>query len=596
MSARRDRLPVRPSRWRLRLRLAATAGATTLATLVTLQTAMPAAQAQPITPAAAASAPAPIVGVQDSWVNSCDKGSTPDYAPEGADPAAPAVDSSYWQAVDVNTVRFSPPWDIASPVPGSTTNLQVVQDCFTYWLGQLAAHHVQAEIAFKPDTGYQDRAGHVLIPTLSQYVAAIKAFLARYGNQVKIIAPWGEPEFRPATKPYYELANGSPFDATSCPKNATDANCGPALAAQMWVAVRHLCPSCAVIAGDFGSNQAKDFGYLAIYQRFLRDIHGGHTVYHPNVWAIHPYTDVIRWEHQIKHDQPLTSPQDTLVAHFAARLADLGYHSGTRIWLDEISSFTVSPSIYKGEKYSRATQAAGAQELLTRLVKAGGASTPGEPAVTRIYYMRFAGTTPDALIVKGTREPIYRVLTTRRKPEPSAQPAPRASAAPAATTAKVAPSATSAPAARRYEIRNIADNLCLDANDLGPAAGQNGDKVRLWTCYAGANQEWIPVYDGAHRLAQLVNAMYPTKCLNANNIGGLADGRQVQLWNCYNGANELWDFGDLLANDLNYPLFLSAGNQSFALDADKYHLGNGDDTQIWNFYGVDSQRWYPVQE
>lgn len=417
MSARSNRWPARPSRWRLRLWLAATASATTLATLVTFQAATPAAQAQPITPAVAAAtyAPFPVVGVQDSWINSCDKGSTPNYHPRGSDPAVPAVDSPNWQALGMNTVRFSPPWDIAYHVPGST-KLRVVQDCFTYWLGQLAAHHVQAEIAFKPDTGYKNRAGHVLIPTLRQYVAAMKAFFADYGQQVEIIAPWGEPEFRPATKPYYELANGSPFDATSCPRNATDANCGPALAAQMWVAVRHLCPSCTVIAGDFGSNQAKDFRYLAMYQRFLRDIHGGHAVYHPNVWAIHPYTDVLRWEHQIKHHQPLTSPQGTLVANFAARLSAFGYHGSTRIWLDEISSFTVSPSIYKGEKYSRATQAAGAQELLTRLVQAGGASKPGEPVVTRIYYMRFAGATPDALIVKGTREPVYRVLATRRKP------------------------------------------------------------------------------------------------------------------------------------------------------------------------------------
>jgi hypothetical protein len=101
----------------------------------------------------------------------------------------------------------------------------------------------------------------------------------------------------------------------------------------------------------------------AIYARFLRDIHGGHAVYRPGVWAVHPYTDVIRLEHQIKDHQALTSPRNTLVASFAARLAALGYHESTQIWLDEISSFTVSPSIYKGEQYSRATQAAAAKDL-----------------------------------------------------------------------------------------------------------------------------------------------------------------------------------------------------------------------------------------
>lgn len=416
MSARRNYWPGRLSRRPIARWLSATACATSLATLVMSSTSLPEAQARPLQPVAATaaeavSAPVADVGVQDSWINSCDKGSTPDYSPKGMDPSVPAVDSAYWPALHMNTVRFSPEWDIAYHSPGS--HLQVVQECFDYWLSRLAAHHVEPEIAFKPDSGYLNRRGSVKIPALRVYVAAMKAFLARYGTQVKIISPWGEPEFRPSNGPAYKLANGSDFDATSCPRHATDANCGPALAAQMWVAVRHLCPSCTVIAGDFGSNQGKDFRYLAIYQRFLREIHGGHHVFHPDVWAIHPYTDIINWEHEKKHGLKLTAPNDTLVAHFADRLAILKYHQDTRIWLDEVSSFTISPSIYKGETYSRTIQAFGATELLHQLVKAGGASTPGQPVVTRIYYMRFAGNTPDALIVKGQREPAYRVFATR---------------------------------------------------------------------------------------------------------------------------------------------------------------------------------------
>jgi hypothetical protein len=327
------------------------------------------------------------------------------------------------------------------------------------------------------------------------------------------------------------------------------------------------------------------------HHRFLRDIHGGHQAFRPGVWAIHPYTDVIRWEHQIKHGQPLTAARDTLVARFAAQLSKDGYHSRTQIWLDEVSSFTVSPSIYKGEQYSRRTQAQAAYELLTRLVQAGGASTPGEPVVTRIYYMRIAGTTPDALIVKGHAEPVYTTFVRWRKAHPAAQPAQAVQAVQAVPTASAAGKAA---APGRYTIRNVADNLCLDANDKGVTAGQNGDKVGLWTCYAGANQEWIPVYDGASRFAWLENAMYPRKCLNADDINGLKNGHRVQLWDCYNSRNELWDFGDLLANAISYPLSLGAGAGSLVLDADKYHLGNGDKVQLWNLYGVDSQRWYPV--
>jgi hypothetical protein len=564
---------------------------------------------QPVSLAAAAAAgstPVPDVGVQDSWVNKCANGSKPNFHPKQLDPAVPAVDSPSWPALRINKVRFSPEWDIADHAPGS--HVQVVQECFDHWLGRLAAHHVQPEIAFKPDTSHPV-GGHVRIPTLPVYVAAMKAFLTRYGHQVKIIAPWGEPEARPKHHPRYELANGTPFDAPSCRKRATDANCGPALAAQMWVAVHRLCSKCTVIAGDFGSDGPKDFQYLATYQRFLRDIHGGHKVHRPNVWAIHPYTDVLRWEHQIKNGLQLTKPQDTLVAHFATKLAELHYHQGTQIWLDEISSFTKN---HHQETYCRAIQAAGAWDLLSQLVKASGASTPGQPVVTRIYYLRFAGKTRDALVVAGHREPIYRVIATRQKPNAACRPK-HASASPTATKASsqrptkrasiarpttkpaaAGSSPTRAPAtAARYEIRNTADGLCLDANDLGPKAGRNGDTVQLWTCYGGANQSWIPIPQGSG-LVWLENAMYPTKCLNADNVGGLASGSRVQLWDCYDSPNEQWNVAGLLSNGPNQPLLLGADSQTLALDADKYHLGNGDKVQIWSSYGATNQRWSSI--
>ena len=136
MSTCKNHRPAGLRQWRISPWLAAAACVTTLATLMAFRTGLPQAQAQPIRLAAAAaeagSAPATGVGVQDSWVNRCDKGSTPDYTPTGADPSVPAVDSPYWSALDMNTVRFSPPWDIAYHAAGS--HLQVVQDCFDYWL------------------------------------------------------------------------------------------------------------------------------------------------------------------------------------------------------------------------------------------------------------------------------------------------------------------------------------------------------------------------------------------------------------------------------------------------------------------------------
>ena len=384
------------------------------------------ALAQPGRPGAAAAAPV-TAGVQDGWVNSCDAGQTPDYHPPNS---VPAVDSPYWAALGMNTVRFSPPWDIAFYNPASPDGkvLAVEQACFNYWLQALAAKGVAPEIAFKPDYNYQS-GNRIMIPDLKTYEAAIQAFVSTYScpsapagatcpdglARVSIIAPWGEPEFKGPGKvgtyhklpQYFYLQDGRRFDATNCPAHASDVNCGPALAAQMWVAVHHRCPACVDIAGDFGSNRNKDFAYLAVYHKYLRDLHGGRAIYRPAVWAIHPYTDVIAFErHQ---DVPL---QQTLVGQYARRLRSVGFGGHTQIWLDEVSSFTVD---FSKRHYSRQTQAMGARKLLHVLPGAGGASVPGEPVVTRIYYMRFAGAPHDALIVKGQRQPIYFTFANRNK-------------------------------------------------------------------------------------------------------------------------------------------------------------------------------------
>jgi hypothetical protein len=383
----------------------------------------PRALAQPVRPG---SAPAVAVtaGVQDGWINSCDSGRTPDYKPGNS---APAVDSPYWTALRMNTVRFSPPWDIASYDPATPDGkvLAVEQACFNYWLRALAAKGVTPEIAFKPDYNYQS-GNRIMIPDLKTYATAIQAFISAYScpaapggatcpdglARVSIIAPWGEPEFKGSGKAgtyhklrqYFYMQDGRRFDAADCPAHASDVNCGPALAAQMWVAVHHRCPSCVDIAGDFGSNRNKDFAYLAAYHKYLRDLHGGKAVYRPAVWAIHPYTDVIAFErHQ---NVPL---QQTLTGQYARRLRSIGFGSHTQIWLDEVSSFTVD---FSKRHYSRQTQAMGASKLLHVLPRAG---VPGEPVVTRIYYMRFAGAPHDALIVKGKRQPVYFTFANRSK-------------------------------------------------------------------------------------------------------------------------------------------------------------------------------------
>jgi hypothetical protein len=182
----------------------------------------------------------PVVGVQDSWPAYC--WGNPKTS------SVPAVDSRFWARLHTATVRWSPTWDIAYQGLSGTDAAAVGQErsCFSAWLGQAAAKGVSVEVAFKPDYCYLNGAGcpnsqqgQVIIPALSVYKVAMQQFLAAY-PQVKIIAPWGEPDFQPSKGNKFRIGgpHGANFGGTSCPGKATAANCGPALAAQMWVAVR----------------------------------------------------------------------------------------------------------------------------------------------------------------------------------------------------------------------------------------------------------------------------------------------------------------------------------------------------------------------
>ena len=557
----------------------------------------------------------PVVGVQDSWVSATCWGGLKDGQ-------VPAVDSHYWAGLGASTVRFSPTWDVAVPLKDlagkeDRAAIRTERTCFGAWLSQLTAKGISAEIAFKPDYCFHNnegcpdtQKGNVVIPTLAEYQAAVKDFLEAY-PQVKNIAPWGEPDFQPSPpkptktdrhpkpEPPFRIggARGTNFGKANCPPKASVANCGPMLAAAMWATVEKLethCTTCTVIAGDFGGAGRHDYAYLKSYNYYL-----SRQGYHPAVWGIHPYGDVKHQECELTRAAGSTAQcrgttlpachASTLVTCFSGWLHADKYGPQTQIWLDEVSSFFTGNNAKAGQ-WTGQVQAGGARYLLQDLPHA---TAPGNPPVTRIYYMRFAGMNNDALIVPAKRkgkwtwkaEPAYHAVA-------SILTAWNRARAPALVATAV-PARSSSPTVTQYEIRNAADNLCLDANDKGPTAGQNGDKVQLWNCYGGASQEWLPEHQSG-QLAWLASVKYPGMCLNANDIGGLANARRVQLWNCYSTANELWNFGTLAANPIGSPLFLSSdgGSQPLALDADKYHLGNGDKVQVWAYYGGTSQTWY----
>ena len=59
----------------------------------------------------------------------------------------------------------------------------------------------------------------------------------------------------------------------------------------------------------------------------------------------------------------------------------------------------------------------------------------------------------------------------------------------------------------------------------------DGALVQLWTCNAGANQQWTAGSDGTIRTLG--------KCLDAN-AGSSADGTQLIIWACHGGTNQRW--------------------------------------------------------
>jgi hypothetical protein len=176
------------------------------------------------------------------------------------------------------------------------------------------------------------------------------------------------------------------------------------------------------------------------------------------------------------------------------------------------------------------------------------------------------------------------------------------SSIPAASRAAIAgaqPKAAAQPNASVYvaEIVNQQYGMCVDANNYGPTAGQDGDTVQLWGCFNDsirhANQWWLPAQTTSG-YTELVNLQYG-KCLDADDSQGFVDGAKVQLWSCFhdsvNHPNQWWNYGPP-SNYTVLPLLWGGGAK--VLDANNYGPSagqNGDKIQIWQYLGGSNQIW-----
>lgn len=398
-----------------------------------------------------------------------------------------AVDDGItWTNLKVRYERITVPWDIAyhddRPV---TVNgrpfdpnqvLDVEQACLNYWLADIEAFNqahpgqaVQPQIQFRPDYNHLGTglaSGHVTAPSYPEYKAALAAFTRTYScgtsaspaatcptpadntatpyppgtspliPRVETLTPWGEPDFDVQGKPrpngvqdggYIYLPDGkSRLGEDTCgPAKPTRANCGPVLAAQMWVLAHQSCRNCTVIAGTFGSNPGKDRGYLAIYVHHLDGLR-------PHVWAIDDYTDVwARYEQPCLARKgrnaascPVPSRQNTLLNAYSGWLHD-NYHytaADTRIWLGEISVFDVN-SFDGHQHFGLTIEHHAADYLLKDLASPGAFTPPGAPEVQRLYYMRYedgAGYPDFALVLakNGHENPVPAYSAFRYRTNP----------------------------------------------------------------------------------------------------------------------------------------------------------------------------------
>jgi hypothetical protein len=139
---------------------------------------------------------------------------------------------------------------------------------------------------------------------------------------------------------------------------------------------------------------------------------------------------------------------------------------------------------------------------------------------------------------------------------------------------------------------------CLDAEAAGPLAGDSGDPVQIWHCNGTKNQLWYAGTSNNYGDQTLVNAEWPSKCLNINDNFDEQPGSLAQLWSCsVDTPNEFWDVGQWETNvddgSSDAWLILDAPNL-IVLDASNSYSGevrDGDLVQVWSDNGNSDEEW-----
>jgi hypothetical protein len=177
-----------------------------------------------------------------------------------------------FQSLHIHEARLVIPWDTASS-PAQRGELKYV----AAWLSYASQTHVSPLISFGDN--------HRYVPTVHQYVLAIRAFIKRF-PQVHQYTAWNEPDFQ-----YLSIARN------------------PWLAAQYFnqLVFASRGHHNTILAGDMFMPAAQMGPYLRQYARYL--------AVKPSGWALHDYRDIR--------------------GRTAAQLTTMQRYTSGPIWLDE---------------------------------------------------------------------------------------------------------------------------------------------------------------------------------------------------------------------------------------------------------------------
>ena len=111
---------------------------------------------------------------------------------------------------------------------------------------------------------------------------------------------------------------------------------------------------------------------------------------------------------------------------------------------------------------------------------------------------------------------------------------------------------------------------CVDDSALSTA---NGNKIQMWDCNGGVNQQWTAESNGTLQVYG--------ECMDITGAN-YGNGTNIELWTCNGGANQQWEAG-------NGTLVNPASGK--CLDDPNFNTANGTQLDLWTCNGGTNQQW-----